>query len=136
MLNVAHLAGGDERWRPSGSADRSRSGYEQQVSGIDSVNNRLVDVHCDFFCSAAVNRGSLSGTGGSGGTGSGRLSANLEHNRVGQMGEVTQGRAAADRAQRTANVRTHMTMHWQDCAHAEPVHTHTLHGGPKEHQFY
>lgn len=41
------------------------------------------------------------------------------------MGEVTQGRAAADQAQRTAKVRTHMTMHWQDCAHAEPVHTHT-----------
>lgn len=61
MLNVAHLAGGDERWHPSGSVDRSRSGYAQQVSGIDSVNNRLVDVHCDFFAAPRLTGGAYLG---------------------------------------------------------------------------
>lgn len=50
-----------ERWHPGDSVDGFRSGYEQQVSGIDSVNNRLVDVHCDFSAAPRLTGGACLG---------------------------------------------------------------------------
>lgn len=51
VLNVAHLVGRDERSHPGSRVDRFHS---KQVSKIDSVNNWIFNIQCDFCSIQAV----------------------------------------------------------------------------------